>query len=581
MTEIRRISTLLALCLAAACGGEPTDPDPGGGPPPPGPPTPGPISPCTQSTEVSLQPGGHVVLDPSANSGCVRFPAADAGGAEYLYVALGTNGTESQAGSSVGYEVRGTPDVSASVGPLPQAQLPPALDPKLGGFGGRKTKEAFHSLLRARERILSSSAPVPAFNRGVTAAGSAVIPPTVGHERTFKVCSTSECSGFVDVAATARHVGPKGAIYVDNTVPAGGYTVADIAAVGSLFDNYLYPIDTTSFGRESDLDNNGVVVVLLTDQVNELSGACNTLGSVILGYFFGNDLLPGQNGSNGGEVFYGLVPAPGDADCTISRDYAIDLLAPTFIHEFQHMISFNQHVLVRGGFSEDTWLNEGLSHYAEELGGRQIPDAECGSGDCFTQFAGADAQNAYEYLSAVESHFLIEPIPSSGTLAERGANWLFVRWLVDHFGADATGAAFTRALVATNRLGTANAAAVTGVPFSTLAPEWQLANYLDNHPGFTPASPRLQYHSWNFRATYASFHEQAPGSFPRAYPLLPDTSLTGVFARTGTLRAGSGPHVVLVRPAQGGSVTFQLTDAARRAIGASPALPRIGIARIR
>ncbi len=580
MRRPRRISVLLLLGLSAACGGDAVGPDPGGGPPPPGPPDPG-LSACSQSTEVSLQPGGHVVVDPVANAGCVRFPEAPAGGAEYLYVALATNGRESQAGSSVGYEIRGAPAIAAGIAALPAADAAPALDPRLGKFGGPKTREAFHSLLRSRERMLSTTSPVPTLNRGVTAPGGAVIPPTVGHERTFKVCSTPQCTGFVDVTATARHVGPKGAIYLDNTLPAGaGYSLADIAAVGSLFDNYLYPIDTTSFGRESDLDANGVVVVLLTDQVNDLSGACNTLGSVILGYFFGNDLLPGQNGSNGGEVFYGLVPAPNDADCTISREYAIDLLAPTFIHEFQHMISFNQHVLVRGGFSEDTWLNEGLSHYAEELGGRQIPDVAC-NGDCFTQFAGADAQNAYEYLSGIESHFLVEPSPSSGTLEERGANWLFVRWLVDHFGADATGAAFTRALVATNKLGAENVAATTGVPFSTLTPEWQLANYLDNLAGFAPLNPRLQYESWNLRATYASFHEQAPGAFPLEYPVVPDSTLTGVFARTGVLRAGSGPHVRIVRPPQGGSVTFQLTDEARRAIGASPAVPRIGIARIR
>ena len=41
------------------------------------------------------------------------------------------------------------------------------------------------------------------------------------------------------------------------------------------------------------------------------------------------------------------------------------------------MISFNQHVLVRDGDAEDTWLNEGLSHYAEELGGRVVPDDLC------------------------------------------------------------------------------------------------------------------------------------------------------------------------------------------------------------
>jgi len=38
----------------------------------------------------------------------------------------------------------------------------------------------------------------------------------------------------------------------------------------------------------------------------------------------------------------------------------------TFIHEFQHMISFNQHVLVGNSVNgEVLWLNEGFSHYAK------------------------------------------------------------------------------------------------------------------------------------------------------------------------------------------------------------------------
>jgi hypothetical protein len=460
------------------------------------------------------------------------------------------------------------------------AALPRELDPKIGKFAGRLKREEFHRLLRARERVLSKYA-VPSFNRSPTAFSATSVPPQIGDQRTFKVCSTELCTGFVDVTATVRHVGPKGAIYLDDTVPVGGYTQTDINAVGALFDSYLYPIDTTSFGRESDLDNNGVVVVLLTDQVNKLSGNCNSAGSVILGYFFGNDLLPGQSGSNGGEVFYGLVPDPGNSTCTISRDFASELLAPTFIHEFQHMISFNQHVLVRGGFSEDTWLNEGLSHFAEELAGRQIPDALCHDQDCFTQFASGDAGNAYRYLTDPEDHFLVEPGSSGGTLQERGANWLFVRWLVDHFGADVTGAAFTRSLVATNRLGAENVAATTGVPFSTLTPEWQLANYLDNLPGYVPGNGRLQYSSWNFRATFASFNQQAPGSFPRPYPLVPDSTRTGVYSRQGTLRAGSGPHVRIIQTANANPVTVQLTDGARNPIGSSTAAPRIAIARVR
>ena len=60
----------------------------------------------------------------------------------------------------------------------------------------------------------------------------AAIPPTVGSTRTFQVCSSTSCNSFVDVAATAKYVGPKGAIYLDDTVPTGGYTQADIDSVG-------------------------------------------------------------------------------------------------------------------------------------------------------------------------------------------------------------------------------------------------------------------------------------------------------------------------------------------------------------
>ncbi len=562
--------------LVAACGTEPEDPDNGGGTPPPPPPPP-PAGNCAAAIDIALQPGQHTIVNPSQGGGCIRLPAAGGAGAEYVYAAVATNGTETSLGSSVTYRLTGASEVpSGEVAGL-AASLPAQLDPSLESFSRPKTREAFHGMLRVRERALAEAPGAALFNLG-SAGTSAVVPPTVGHERTFHVCATTSCNDFVDVAATARYVGPKGAIYLDNTVPLGGYTQADLNQVGFLFDNYLYPIDTTAFGRESDLDNNGVVVVLLTDQVNALSGNCNAEGSVILGYFYGSDLLPGQEGSNGGEVFYGLVPDPTNTQCTISLSYAQEYLAPTFIHEFPHMISFNQHVLIRNGASEDTWLNEGLSHFAEELGGRAIPDDHC-NGDCFTQFVVGDAGNAYRYLRDVEAHFLIEPGSSGGTLEERGANWLFVRWLADHFGADQN--ALTRALVGTNRLGAANVAAVTGLPFAQLVSEWQLANYLDNLPGFTPAFERLQYDSWNFRATFEAFNEQSPGTFPRPYPLVPDSTLTGVYSRQGTLRAGSGRHLRVIQAPLAHPVTLFLTDGSSQPIGTSTAAPRVAIARIR
>ena len=122
---------------------------------------------------------------------------------------------------------------------------------------------------------------------------------------------------------------------------------------------------------------------------------------------------------------------------------------------------------------------------------------------------------------------------------------------------------------------------MTGQPFATLVPEWQLANYLENLPGFVPASPRLQYESWNFRATFEAFNAQSPGSYPRPYPLVPDSTLTGAYSRQGTLRAGSGRHLRILQAAQASAVTLHLTDGSSQSIGSSSAAPRIGIARIR
>jgi hypothetical protein len=520
---------------------------------------------CSAVNPVGLVAGAHAVQD--AQTACVRLPAASSQGAEYLYVALSTQGQVVDEGDSVGYAVRGSSPAVASVAPMTRAfsRAPRTSNPAA----------AFHARLRARERELSRSPATALFDRGRISATVAV-PPVVGDKRTFKVCATPQCNNFVESSATAKVVGQRVAIFLDDTVPAGGYTQSDLTTVGQLFDTQLYPIDTTAFGRESDIDNNGVVVVLLTPRVNQLSPNCNTDASVILGYFFGLDLLPSQANSNDGEIFYGLVPDPNNSACNITKSFATDNLAPVFIHEFQHMISFGQHVLTRQGEAEVTWLNEGLSHFAEELGGRQVPDANCPDfTSCEDEFLGnGDLSNAFGYLSDPESFFLIEPASSQGELEERGANWLFVRWLADHFASDTIlGTDLTRRLDATSLLGSANVASQTGVDFSTLVTEWQMANYLDDLPGFTEPTGRLRYKSWNFRAIAAANS--------RPYPLVPDSTTTGAYQHAGFLRTGSGRHVRIIQPASSGGVDFILTATDSTKVVPAAVAPRIGIVRIR
>ncbi len=551
----RWIPGLLAVTLGA-CGGS-TDPGPA-------------AVDCDGVTVSTLPVGGHAILDPAATNGCLRLPAAGAGGAEHLVVAYSANGQEAPSGVRGGFSLRGVGDDFAAL----RAESAPS--PRLSAFRTPAGPAAFHLRLRERERQLARS---PAAALARLAPARVAVPPTVGSQRDFRVCADTDCAGFVTVRATASYVGSKSAIYLDDTVPAGGFTGSEIAAVGALFDSELYPIDTTAFGRESDVDGNGVVAVLLTDAVNALSPDCQQTGAVIVGYFFGLDLLIGEPNSNEGEVFYGFVPDPTKPVCA-SKSQVLDLIAPTFIHEFQHMISYHRHVLLGGGEAEETWLNEGLSHFAEELGGRQVTPGSCTGGNCLNQFASGNLLNAYDYLAAPETHYLVEPGSSSGTFAERGANWLFLRWLADRSPADSVlGTDLTRAMLGADAgglalTGGANVAAAAqqfqaGVTLGTLLGQWHLANYTEVLPGFLEPSGRIRYRTWDLAS---AFNQVIPGP----YPLFPDSTAGPGYRASGTLRGGSGSYARIVQAADAPAVALGLSVKNQATV-----LPRYAVLRIR
>lgn len=516
-------------------------------------------------------------MDATQAGGCVRVPVAGASGAEYIVVVASGSGLRTATGVSAGFSlVAGNPG-SSFVGA-------PSAAPAARGPEGRAltAQELFHDALRRREAELAASG---AGRLAPSGAPPMAVPPLVGDVRTFKACANLTCATFVDVVATARYVGTKAAIYMDNTVPTNDtLRAADYDELGRTFDVYHYPIDSTAFGIESDLDNNQRIVILMTDAVNNLTPDC-TNGRV-LGYFFGLDLITTGSqaaNSNRGEIFYTFVPAPANAAGTcnaISRTAAVNNVKPTLIHELQHMISWNQRVILGSGTAEETWLNEGMSHFAEELGGRIIPEAECtaaGFTSCRSQYISSDIINSYDYLTDTEANFLVFPTSSNGTLEERGATWLFLRWVIDQFAADTLlGSDFTRGMV-TGPGGAATYAARTGTPFATLVTEWLLAAYLDDRPGFTGLSPRLRFRSWGLRSIWTD--PRNVQVFPVGFPLRPD-STSGSYSRTGVLRGGSGRHLRLIQQANGSAIDVQLRNAAGGAI--DPALvPRIGIARVR
>ena len=353
--------------------------------------------------------------------------------------------------------------------------------------------------------------------------------------RDFKVLSSLTTSTYITVRGRLLYSGTNILLYVDSLAPTtGGFSDTEYQSFGRQFDQDLFPIDVNTFGATSDIDSNGKTFVLFTPVVNRLALGSGPCGSYVAGFFNGAD-LSGNSNANRAEIFYSSVPgeAAGGPTCQPLSLTTVRNSAPaTFIHELQHMISFNQHVLVRNAGTEDIWLNEGLSHMAEELGGKLYesrypcpnlpPCPPQGRGspsqifpDSAQGFLPPNFANAYDFFSSRLSYSLTSPT-SFGTIEERGVAWLFLRWLIDQKGEPKLGQ-----LVQTRNRGTGNIEAVAGETFRVLFSDFLAATLLDDYPGATPGqiASRYQYTSRNLRAIYARLNTIAPSVYPTAYPL--------------------------------------------------------------
>jgi len=475
------------------------------------------LPPCMASVDsINLAVGAYVAIDPASNAGCVTIAAnlSTTDSVEYLLV-------PQSAAETFGYSARfllQTAALAAAPALAERVAAPSALGVAAVQFDGF-LRHLARSGSAGVAKLARSAGPSPSATVAPQPAG----PPSVGSLRTFRVCPNLTCAGtFPSVTARASTVGAHIAIYVDTLAPKPGLDSADLDTLKQLFDSRLYPLDTATFGAVSDLDANSVVIVLMTGVVNQLV-VDPTCQSFISGFFFSPDLeaTASTSISNHGEVFYSIVAdSAGTLGCLHSRAQVKLVLPGVFTHELQHMINYVQHVVVRKGQAEEGWLDEGLSKYAEELAGRSYLPGDTAT---FLRYVSNNVYDAQQYLSAPgNSPLLIEF--DQGTLAEIGASWLFVRYLVDQYGDTLAGK-----LDQTPLSGAANVAAQTRHPWDTTVTRWALANWVSDLPGFT-APPELTYTSWRFRAEYPF------------YPLVPSASAGSAVDRSGRLRAGSGVY---------------------------------------
>lgn len=478
------------------------------------------------------------------------------GNAEYSMVVVNTGET-----AAASLQTR----VSAAGVRNPQGPPTPLLAPEPGPV--RLTlNEAFHQHLRGE---------ISARLEPRLAAGVDALLPTApslqaseGQILNFNVESGSSdgCSADnIDRRGTRVRLVTDRAIIVEDTLnPTGGFTQADYVEFGNLFDDEIWPLVTSTFGEPTDIDNNGKVFIVFTMGVNqrrENSDLPSYRGSYVGGFFFNRDLFATSGrgackGSNAGELFYMLVPDPNgvvqgkDALGEYpARQFSLDAVKKStpgvLVHEFQHLVNDSRRLhITKSLVWEETWLNEGLSHIAEELmfydQANLQPRQNLGS----AAFLDQTARDEFERFQLANldrlAAMLRQPAQTSlmgaDLLQTRGAAWFFLRYMADRRGGDET--ALWRSLVRDAKTsGLENIQRVLGEDPRPWIADWAAAVYLDDISGLT-VPPKYQILSWNFRNLYPASGNFWPGSFVQVYPLAV-SSLSATNGQTHSLQGGA------------------------------------------
>jgi hypothetical protein len=510
-----------------------------------------PVTYQASSQVVTLAVGEGLTVNSAELEGCLQLAA---GGPRYLVVPQFATAADNPFATS--FRIGRSMTMSAQVNAMPAA------------VAMRPAQTAQQRMDGEMRRLEEEIAPMAAIQGGEPQPGP-LEALNLNSVRSFKVISDlgepGEAPKFATSKARLRYIGDQILIYIDER-SLGAVPQADIDRIGSLFDDRLYDLAVGQFGSESDLDGNGKVIVLMTPYVNALvtKAECTTSGFVA-GFFYPNDLFLRNANSNKGEVFYTIVPDPdGTYSCPQPSNFVRRLIPGTFIHELQHMISFNQHVLARGGSSEDVWLNEGLSLIAEETAGRYYEERYPRPStqpfpDSAAIFMEELMVHAFDYLSASRS-YSVTTFESFGSLNERGAAWLFLRWLGDQKGQEI----YSR-LVQTRLTSVQNVQDKAGESLAALFGDFGLATAADI-PGFarTSLAPRYRFVSRpgpdpiDYRTLFARISAKYNKPFPT--PVRFTTFPTTGSEITGDMVQGTSAYFSLVTaaiPEPGISLAFK------------------------
>jgi hypothetical protein len=481
------------------------------------------------------------------------------------------NGTR-VAASSIQVQITGTNTAEILPGsfaaPPPQGSQPQLKMPALGmsselDFRLREQRDLASAFASFRQTPIDQRQPRKRQGSTGTSAGLAPsfltnIPadPVVG--ATYQInakLSGNTCADAKELhSAVVIAVLPHTIVLHDQTSPPGGWTTSEMTSFAQAFENTGYPLSVAAFGAPSDIDGNGRVAILFTPSVNAYPAG---------GLTASRDLFPVAQcpGSNEGEMFYMPVP---DVNNTINTSFSDKEGLARFnlsvlVHEFQHLINGSRRIYVNNAAGpEEVWLNEGLSHIAEELLYYQLSgnpthsnidlDRLRSEGVAFVN--GGQVGNLGRVSGYMQATETSSPFAQNNSGETRGAIWQLLRYAGDMKGGSQQDTWFS--LVNSTVSGQTNFNAVLGDIIS-LTRDFVVAQFTDDaglgvHGQYT-------HPSWNYRSILPAINEDVFPLSTRALQGAPQTiELAGGGAAYFRFRVAAGVPATVTATSQGQAV---------------------------
>jgi hypothetical protein len=546
MGVMKRASPILVAVVLAGCGTDVTGPSSS-------------LLACVFGQAMSPSAGQVIQVRGPDNQGvCLNGGT----GAEFVFIPF--NGASGD-GNALNLELTGAGVSDPGTLGLGRTGLGPRISLGAARQPGYVMDRAFHHRLR-RSEVEELE---PRIRPGTVAAlrsSVAADVPNLGELRDLNVATSCDGSDIRtgEVVYISDH-----AVIMEDTANADNLTAADYAYFGETFDTLIYTVETGHFGAPTDIDDNQRAILFFTRAVNERNpGGSQTL---TIGFFWSGDLFPRTGSerlqacaaSNESEMFYLVTPDPdGEVGVAVTRDQVRDYAIPLIGHEFQHLINASRRLFVNNANTfEDGWLNEGLSHVAEELLFLAVAGLSTGSNwgiedirdanavDSFNRYMGGNFNNLGGYLERPDTASLMG---DAVLLATRGASWSFLRYAADRSGR--SDEQFFFDVVNGTEAGLDNLDDVVGSGAARdWIRDWTVSLYADDF--VDGIEPRFSSTTWNWRSIFE-------GSTLGTYPLNVRDLVSGETSSTN-LPAGGAIFNRFGIAAEGRAVIHVHTDESR------------------